>query len=174
MHTEDISTPVGAYTAEFDADGVLVSLERRQSTDRRTALGDLLRRELDDYFALRLRQFTVRVAPGGTEFQQRVWRELQAIPWGELRNYGEIARSIGSPGASRAVGAANGSNPIAIVIPCHRVVAANGSLGGYTGGVGVKHALLTLEGHRPATTAEPDARWASTGFGDNQLALGLR
>jgi methylated-DNA-[protein]-cysteine S-methyltransferase len=81
----------------------------------------------------------------GSDFQRQVWRALLDIPWGEVRTYGELARALGRPGASRAVGAANGQNPVAILVPCHRVVAAGGRLGGYSGGLEVKRKLLAHE-----------------------------
>jgi methylated-DNA-[protein]-cysteine S-methyltransferase len=103
------------------------------------------RRELDVYFAGRLRAFTVALAPQGTEFQQRVWNALLAIPYGATRSYAQQAAAIGAPNASRAVGLANGRNPIAIIIPCHRVIGANGGLTGYGGGMARKQHLLDLE-----------------------------
>ena len=103
------------------------------------------RRQLDEYFAGRLTEFDLPVDPEGTAFQCGVWRELQKIPYGTTINYGTLARRIGNPSASRAVGAANGSNPISIVIPCHRVIGANGDLTGYAGGMARKEALLRLE-----------------------------
>ena len=106
---------------------------------------DKARRELDAYFAGKLRAFTVPVAPKGTPFQERVWAALLTIPYGKTRSYGEQAAAIGSPNASRAVGLANGRNPIAIIIPCHRVIGANGSLTGYGGGMARKKLLLDLE-----------------------------
>lgn len=106
---------------------------------------DGVRRELDEYFAGRLVRFGTAVAPDGTSFQRRVWQELQAIPYGQTVSYGELARRIDAPRAVRAVGAANGANPIAIIIPCHRVIGANGSLTGFGGGLPTKRALLDLE-----------------------------
>ena len=107
---------------------------------------DEARRQLRAYFEGRRQRFTLSVAPEGTPFQQRVWRELQAIPWGTTTTYREIAERLGQPAAVRAVGHANGRNPIAIVIPCHRVVGANGRLTGYAGGVATKRRLLQHEG----------------------------
>ena len=101
--------------------------------------------ELSEYFAGKRREFDLPLAPQGTEFQQKVWRALCDIPYGETRTYGEIARDIGSPGACRAVGMANHFNPIAVIIPCHRVIGANGSLTGYGGGLEKKIFLLELE-----------------------------
>jgi methylated-DNA-[protein]-cysteine S-methyltransferase len=103
------------------------------------------KRQLKAYFAGRLTSFTLAVDPGGTAFQSRVWRALQEIPYGETVSYGEVARRIGDPKAVRAVGLANGANPISIVIPCHRVIGANGALVGYGGGLPMKRALLALE-----------------------------
>jgi methylated-DNA-[protein]-cysteine S-methyltransferase len=102
--------------------------------------------QLDAYFARELRIFDLPLAPRGTEFQQKVWHELAQIPYGETTSYGEIAHRLGhTNAASRAVGLANGKNPIPIVIPCHRVIGANGSLTGYAGGLERKQTLLDVE-----------------------------
>lgn len=101
--------------------------------------------QLERYFAGELRQFSLPLAPAGTPFQQAVWRALEEIPYGETRSYGEIAGQVGRPKASRAVGAANHRNPIPIVIPCHRVIGAGGTLTGYGGGLDRKRLLLDLE-----------------------------
>jgi methylated-DNA-[protein]-cysteine S-methyltransferase len=106
---------------------------------------DQARRELDSYFAGRLRVFKVKVAPSGTPFQKKVWQALLTIPYGATRTYGQQAAAIGRPKASRAVGAANGRNPVAIIIPCHRVIGSNGSLTGFGGGMERKQILLELE-----------------------------
>jgi methylated-DNA-[protein]-cysteine S-methyltransferase len=103
------------------------------------------RGQLGAYFGGKLRTFSLPLAPGGTEFQQLVWRELCNIPFGATASYAEVARRIGRPTASRAVGAANGSNPISIVVPCHRVVGADGTLTGYGGGLDRKEWLLRHE-----------------------------
>ena len=103
------------------------------------------RRQLDEYFAGTRTEFDLPVEPEGTDFQRGVWRTLQDIPYGTTINYGTLARRIGNASASRAVGAANGRNPISIVIPCHRVIGANGDLTGYAGGMARKAALLRLE-----------------------------
>ena len=102
-------------------------------------------RQLRAYFSGDLRRFDLPLDLAGTSFQQRVWLELLNIPYGETRSYSEIAREIGSPAAVRAVGAANGSNPIPIVVPCHRVIGASGKLVGYGGGLPLKRRLLALE-----------------------------
>ncbi len=102
-------------------------------------------RQLRAYFAGELETFDLLLAPEGTPFQQRVWGELLKIPYGNTTSYGELAKRIGNPKASRAVGLANGSNPIPIVIPCHRVIGSNGKLTGYGGGLPIKEKLLALE-----------------------------
>lgn len=104
------------------------------------------RRQLEEYFAGRRRQFELPLAAQGTPFQRAVWAELARIPFGATLSYQELARRIGAPKASRAVGAANGRNPISIIVPCHRVVGADGSLTGYAGGPERKQWLLALEG----------------------------
>jgi methylated-DNA-[protein]-cysteine S-methyltransferase len=106
---------------------------------------DHVRAELDEYFAGRRTAFEVPLAMKGTPFQRTVWHALLEIPYGETTSYGELARRVGQPGAARAVGLANGSNPIAVIVPCHRVVGANGKLTGYGGGMDRKRILLDLE-----------------------------
>jgi methylated-DNA-[protein]-cysteine S-methyltransferase len=102
--------------------------------------------QLEEYLAGQRRKFTVKLDAAGTEFQTKVWRALRTIPFGETRSYGEIADQIGSRAAVRAVGAANGRNPISIIVPCHRVIGANGKLTGFAGGLEIKARLLALEG----------------------------
>ncbi len=109
-------------------------------------------RRLEEYFAGARTQFDLRLAPSGTPFQKSVWSALLDIPFGQTRSYGELARAIGRPTASRAVGAANGRNPISIVVPCHRVIGADGSLTGYAGGLERKQTLLALEGRNSRQT----------------------
>lgn len=101
--------------------------------------------QLAAYFAGELTEFDLALDPSGTPFQLTVWAALRTIPYGQTRSYADIARQIGSPTASRAVGLANGRNPISIIVPCHRVIGANGSLTGYGGGIERKRALLDLE-----------------------------
>jgi methylated-DNA-[protein]-cysteine S-methyltransferase len=108
-------------------------------------------RQLKEYFAGRRKEFNVRLDLAGTTFQRKVWSALLTIPFGETRSYGEIARQIGSPSAVRAVGAANGRNPVSIITPCHRVIGSTGRLTGFAGGLEVKAQLLALEG----TQSEP-------------------
>jgi methylated-DNA-[protein]-cysteine S-methyltransferase len=106
---------------------------------------DDVRTQLEEYFAGRRTSFDVPLAMEGTGFQRLVWSALLEIPYGETVSYGEIARRVGEPGAARAVGVANGSNPIAVIVPCHRVIGANGTLTGYGGGLERKRLLLDLE-----------------------------
>ncbi|MFD3312227.1 methylated-DNA--[protein]-cysteine S-methyltransferase [Streptomyces sp. NPDC058694] len=101
--------------------------------------------ELRAYFAGELKEFTVQLHLDGTPFQRSVWEQLQRIPYGETRSYGELADALGNPNASRAVGLANGKNPLGIIVPCHRVVGANGNLTGYGGGLERKRQLLDFE-----------------------------
>jgi len=149
-------SPIGELRVIAD-DGAIVAIEFspfRGLADGRPIGGradddTLLReavRQLRAYFARELRDFDLPLAPRGSVFQQQVWAQLRAIGYGETASYGEIARRLGKTNAaSRAVGLANGSNPIPIVIPCHRVIGANGSLTGYAGGVERKQTLLELE-----------------------------
>ncbi|HET8696976.1 MAG TPA: methylated-DNA--[protein]-cysteine S-methyltransferase [Gammaproteobacteria bacterium] len=104
-----------------------------------------VRKQVKEYCAGKRTDFDLELAPRGTEFQQAVWKALLAIPYGETRSYGEIARAIGQPTAARGVGSANHSNPIALIVPCHRVIGADGSLTGYGGGLPLKRALLAHE-----------------------------
>lgn len=120
--------------------GVPVRWEESRSRTAET------RTQLEEYFAGKQKQFTMPLDLRGTEFRKRCWNELLRIPYGETRSYAEIARAVGSPAAFRAVGQANHYNPIAIVVPCHRVLASGKRLGGYGGGLPVKALLLKLEG----------------------------
>ena len=149
-----LDTPFGPLLLAGTAQGLTIvgftEGERplRQEPERQEDSGLLAEatRQLQEYFDGRRRRFTLPVAPAGTPFQQRVWQELQEIPWGTTTTYGEVARRIGQPTAVRAVGSANGRNPVAIVIPCHRVIGSDGSLTGYAGGIATKRRLLQLEG----------------------------
>ena len=118
--------------------------------ERETPLLREVRGQLEAYFAGKLRQFDLPLQPQGTPFRLRVWEQLRQIPYGQVISYGELARRVGQPGASRAVGGANRHNPIPIIVPCHRVIAAGGTLGGYSGNcegsAQIKRALLKLEG----------------------------
>jgi methylated-DNA-[protein]-cysteine S-methyltransferase len=150
-----IWSPVGELTLVADDRGLAAILweDDRPGRVRLGALAEkadhpvLLEteRQLGEYFAGERRTFDVPLSFAGTDFQKRVWAALLAIPFGETRSYGEIAHQLGTPGASRAVGAANGRNPISIIAPCHRVVGSNGKLTGFAGGLDAKAFLLDLE-----------------------------
>jgi methylated-DNA-[protein]-cysteine S-methyltransferase len=129
---------------EFPKGGKAGTPEAGWRESARGPVGEAVR-QLKEYFSGRRTDFDLPLAPQGTEFQRDVWRRLQEIPYGETISYGELAKRIGNPKASRAVGAANGSNPIPIVIPCHRVIGSNGKLTGFGGGLPTKEALLALE-----------------------------
>jgi methylated-DNA-[protein]-cysteine S-methyltransferase len=118
--------------------------------------------QLEQYFAGKRRAFDLPLAPRGTDFQRRVWRLLTEIPYGKTISYGELARRIGKPSASRAVGLANGANPLPIVVPCHRVIGADGSLTGFGGGLPIKRKLLALEGAGEEDAGPQEAfKWAA-------------
>jgi methylated-DNA-[protein]-cysteine S-methyltransferase len=136
-----VASASGIRAIEFDPR----SVSECQRNDRNPLLLEAAR-QLRAYFAGQLREFHLPLDMQGTDFQKRVWRQVSAIPYGETRSYLQIATAIGSPGAVRAVGAANGANPVPIVIPCHRVVGANGKLVGYGGGLALKKRLLEMEG----------------------------
>jgi methylated-DNA-[protein]-cysteine S-methyltransferase len=148
-----LESPVGELLACADTSGAITGLH---FLDRSTAepqpewVSDErpfteLNRQLEGYFAGELQDFDLELAPSGSPFQLQVWRALRAIPYGETASYGEIAAEVGQPGAARAVGGANNRNPIAIIVPCHRVIGASGSLTGYGGGLDRKQQLLALE-----------------------------
>jgi methylated-DNA-[protein]-cysteine S-methyltransferase len=122
-----------------------IELRRRGKRSPQGEFENQVWRELTEYLAGERKDFTFSTRTNGSRFYQSVWHELVRIPYGETVTYGELARSVGKPGAARAVGTANGKNPIPIVIPCHRVVAAGGKLGGYGGGLPLKRKLLDLE-----------------------------
>lgn len=164
----EMESPIGPLT--LVAEGrALVAIEMRplararasaERSDDESTLAEA-RRQLAAYFAGERRDFSLPLAPQGSPFQLRVWKALQRIPYGETTSYGEIAAAIGAPGSARAVGAANGANPLPIVVPCHRVIGANGSLTGYGGGIQRKKALLALEASHSglfAASARPPAR----------------
>jgi methylated-DNA-[protein]-cysteine S-methyltransferase len=148
-----IGSPVGELLMAADAQGLrLVSFESSKRAasvqpewkQDKTPFGEVIR-QLQAYFAGELREFDLPLAPEGTEFQLRVWNCLRTTPYGETISYAQLAQKIGNPHAVRAVGLANGSNPIPIVIPCHRVIGSDGSLTGFGGGLSNKKKLLALE-----------------------------
>ena len=129
-------------------DGEEAARPPRGAVENRSALEPAIR-QLEEYFRGERRAFELPIAPQGSSFQKRVWEELLRIPFGETRSYGQIAEAIGLPDTARAVGAANGQNPIPIVIPCHRVIGASGALVGFGGGLDTKRWLLHHERQRP-------------------------
>lgn len=148
-----LDSPIGPLTL-VEEDGALagVYMTEQRHLPKPARLGGsdnavlpAVREQLDAYFARDLRDFDVPLAPGGTPFQARVWAALREVPYGSTCTYADLAAAIGRPTAVRAVGAANGRNPISIVVPCHRVIGANGSLTGYGGGLERKRLLLDLE-----------------------------
>ena len=134
----------GLVRLEFEGRVLKLNPSTTQLQESKRALAPYLR-ELNEYFAGERREFTMPLDLRGTEFQLACWRALLAIPYGETRSYADIARAIGHPQAFRAVGMSNNRNPIAIVVPCHRVIASGGSLCGYGGGLDIKRKLLDLE-----------------------------
>ena len=154
FYTRIDESPVGPLLLAGDQDALHVlsfgtgTRPREIDADWRPDTKGVLRgicRELDEYFAGRLKAFSTQVAFSGTPFQNTVWQELRRIPYGETISYMELAKRIRNPKAVRAVGLANGANPIAIIVPCHRVIGSNGSLTGFGGGLPTKRALLELE-----------------------------
>ena len=149
--TMPLDTPVGTLVLECDGDvlvGVWLPNERRhgrRDVDEVPPVFEETAHQLQAYFAGERTAFDLDLAPHGTPFQQRVWSALRAIPYGATLTYTQLAEAAGRPGAARAAGLANGSNPLSIVVPCHRVVGASGRLTGYAGGLGVKSELLSLE-----------------------------
>lgn len=150
-----IDSPIGPLTLAGH-DCVLTNLRMVDQTYEPSRAGwspdagafDKTVEQLAAYFAGELTDFDVECDLRGSEFQRRIWKALMTIPYGETRSYGQIAEQIGAPGSARAVGLANGHNPIAIIVPCHRVIGAGGSLTGYGGGLDRKRTLLELEKRR--------------------------
>ena len=151
-----VASPVGKLMLVASESGLAAILWENDDPDR-VRLGSIMEgrghpvliaaeRQLAEYFAGERKRFDLPLDFNGTEFQKQVWSALLTIPFGETRSYAEIARRIGRPAACRAVGAANGKNPISIVAPCHRVIGANGTLTGFAGGLKAKEYLLQLEG----------------------------
>ncbi|HZU86958.1 MAG TPA: methylated-DNA--[protein]-cysteine S-methyltransferase [Anaerolineaceae bacterium] len=152
------ATNQGVCLVEFSGQAERVQLEQVMLEKRDLVLTtgssqylEDVQAELKAYFAGKLRGFNVPLDAGGSEFQRRVWAALVHIPYGETRSYNDLALQLGQPGGSRAVGTANGSNPIAIVVPCHRVITTSGKLGGYGGGLWRKEWLLNFEGRQAGT-----------------------
>lgn len=148
----ELPTMAGLLRIVEENDAIVqIQFEQEQKTVGDAALQDTpllleAKRQLEEYFSGLRAGFSLPLNPQGTAFQKKVWQQLEAIPYGQTRTYGQIAAAVGQPTASRAVGGANHNNPIAIVIPCHRVIGANGKLTGYAGGLDIKEKLLRLEG----------------------------
>lgn len=144
-----LSTPIGSVEVTVDESGAITSVSFVDATSTEVRICDdaCVRaiRQLEEYFRGERRRFQIALAPEGTEFEHKVWAEVCRIPFGSTDTYGEIARRLGEPDAARAVGAANARNPIAIVIPCHRVIGSGGDLTGYAGGIDRKKWLLDHE-----------------------------
>ncbi len=165
LYVDEMDSPVGPLLITLDTNNILVGLYflNKDSTAERTEIlgregveiqpaGDRslsVRRQLEEYFRGDRREFDLPLNPQGTTFEQGVWRELQNIPYGHTVSYGEVSRRLDNPKAVRAVGRANGANPIPIIVPCHRVIGANGKLTGFGGGLPAKAFLLRLEGALP-------------------------
>ena len=157
MWYDNIKTPVGRLTMAADGDGlryVLFETSRYEAAGRESWTRDAsavrdARHQLLEYFAGERRRFDLALSPQGTPFQLSVWRALREIPFGATWSYADVARQIAAPKAVRAVGAANGRNPLPIVVPCHRVIGSDGSMTGFGGGLGVKQFLLRHESIEP-------------------------
>ena len=140
-----MESPVGSLRLVAEEMGLRMVWFLRGGAKEDEAFFIDVRRQLQEYFAGELREFDIPLLMEGTEFQKRVWKTLQTIPYGETISYGELAKKIGDSKAVRAVGAANGQNPIPIIVPCHRVIGSDGSLTGFGGGIENKRKLLELE-----------------------------
>jgi methylated-DNA-[protein]-cysteine S-methyltransferase len=160
VHYTTVQSPIGVLLVIGDEDGLnaLYLSSGRHSVQtpngaRRddAALADV-RAQLEEYFAGKRMEFDLRLNPLGTPFQLKVWQALRAIPYGTTASYGQQARAVGDPGSARAVGLANGRNPISIIVPCHRVIGADGSLTGYGGGIEAKRWLLDHEAKHAGLT----------------------
>src|SRR5580658_11195540 len=142
-------TPFGPARVSVDENGAVTEFNfgagRFELGDDGGGSNPAVARQIAEFFAGKRQEFDFPLAPKGSEFQKRVWNELVKIPFGETISYGELARRIGNPAASRAVGRANATNPIAVIVPCHRVIGTNGKLTGYGGGIDLKEKLLAWE-----------------------------
>lgn len=149
-----LDSPIGPLSVAREARGGAITeihffARTKDDWQRDDDAFDDIAAQLRDYFAGTRREFDLPLAPAGTDFQQSVWNVLRTIPYGRTWSYLDVANAIGKPSACRAVGAANGANPLPIVVPCHRVIGTNGSLTGFGGGIEVKKRLLALEGGTP-------------------------
>ncbi len=148
LHSLVLSSPIGKLTLIADHQSlreIRFGHDDCATVPHSNPVLDQASQQLQEYFAGRRQHFDLPLQPRGTAFQQQVWKQLLTVDFGELASYQDIATAIGNPKAVRAVGAANGRNPIPIVIPCHRIIGSNGKLTGYAGGLGIKEKLLRLE-----------------------------
>ncbi|MEO8144883.1 MAG: methylated-DNA--[protein]-cysteine S-methyltransferase [Betaproteobacteria bacterium] len=141
-----VATEKGVAGIYFNRQKYFPEPKKEWKRDGRHAVLQQAKRELREYFAGKRKRFDVALAPDGTPFQREVWKTIAKVGFGETITYGELAKRAGHPGSARAAGAATGRNPIGIIVPCHRIMGANGSLTGYAGGLKKKRALLALEG----------------------------
>ena len=171
LHATTFTTPCGSFSVAVSAVGAVVAtafgnparLRERipgnsRLDDAPTSLAAAVEKQVIDYFAGKRRTFDLPLAAHGTGFQQRVWAALVAIPFGETRSYGQLAATLGHPGAARAVGRANATNPVCLLVPCHRVIGADGSLSGFAFGEAIKRRLLLHEDALPARSRPVDVR----------------
>lgn len=145
---DQLKTVLGTLSIGIDGNGSITRLvfgSEKMPGQRSTERCYHIRNQLKEYLTGTRTQFNLRLKFSGTTFQRRVWQGLTEIPYGIVLGYGDLARNIGYPGAARAVGQANGANPIPIIIPCHRIVAADGSIGGFSGNLSIKRMLLAIE-----------------------------
>ncbi len=160
LRFDTVITPCGPFTVAVDGRGavlsavfgtelVLAAKNPAAALTRDPAATRETRRQIEEYFAGRRRRFTLKLAARGTWFQRRVWDELTRIPFGATSSYGDLAAEVGRPGAARAIGRANATNPICVIVPCHRVIRSDGSLTGFAYGTTIKRQLLELAGALP-------------------------
>lgn len=148
-YREFIETPVGCLQICALEDGLCALLYAPEEgvSEQSNEHTQLAKKQLQEYFTGKRKEFQLSLSVEGTDFQKQVWQELKAIPFGECRSYGDIAQALNKPKAMRAVGAANGRNPLPIIVPCHRVIGSNGTLTGFAGGLDMKEWLLRHEGY---------------------------
>ncbi len=164
LHASSFTTPCGPFSVAVNEAGAVVAAAFGELAALHARLpqkspfsGDPLglthqvQLEVEEYFTGNRQEFTVELAAQGSAFQHRVWAELASITFGQTRSYSQVAAALGQPGAAQAVGRAVGTNPLALLVPCHRVIGANGALGGFAFGVTIKQQLLRLEGGSPVT-----------------------
>ncbi|HEY1231867.1 MAG TPA: methylated-DNA--[protein]-cysteine S-methyltransferase [Candidatus Binatia bacterium] len=164
LYYKEIASPVGKLKLIASAHALVAVLWESEGPDRVKLDAPMLapehpilietERQLAEYFTGARTQFDLRIEPHGSEFQKKVWDALRKIPFGQTRSYLELAKALGSPAASRAVGFANGKNPLSIIVPCHRIIGSDGSLTGFAGGLETKAALLALEAKTAAATQD--------------------